>query len=260
MLLALLLAALPDAPRAFVMTPEPGGLVMAAAPSSLTDARKMADQLRYEEAVVEYQRYLAVPDRPVQERAQALLELGFVHLVLGDSANAESRALEALELDPQLSVPSSAPQKQVDFLNRMKKKALARARVELVPRTDNDPPYVVRVKVSDPESRVARVLLRHALTATGPFYSSEMTCADDVCSGSIPPPKDTQSYTAWYFVEALDADQGTAAKVASPESPLQLSVVEQKAWYASPVTWGVAGAVIVGVASVIYFLAPPPPK
>ena len=61
-------------------------------------------------------------------------------------------------------------------------------------------------------------------------------------------------------MEALDADQGNAAKVPRPESPLQLSVVEQKAWYASPVTWGVAGAVIVGVASVIYFLAPPPPK
>ena len=44
----------------------------------------MAEQLRYEEAVVEYQRYLATPDRPIAERANALLELGFVHLVLGD--------------------------------------------------------------------------------------------------------------------------------------------------------------------------------
>lgn len=260
MLLALLLAALPDAPRTFVLTPEPGGLVISAAPSSLVDARKMADQLRYEEAVVEYQRYLATPDRPLQERAQALLELGFVHLVLGDSANAETRALEALELDPQLSVPSTAPQKQRDFLARMKKTAFAKAHLELQPRAANDPPYVVRVKVSDPEARVSRVLLRHALTATGPFYSSEMSCADDVCTGTIPPPKDSQSYTAWYFVEALDGEQATAAKVASPESPLQLSVVEQKAWYASPVTWGIAGAVIVGVASVIYFVAPPPPK
>ncbi len=260
MFLALLLAALPDSPRTFVMTPETGGLVMSAAPSSLVDARKMADQLRYEEAVVEYQRYLAMPERPLAERAAALLELGFVHLVLGDTVNAEARALEALEFDSKLTVPSTAPARQVDFVNRMRKLALSRARLELQQREAGEPPYVVRVKVADPEGKVSRVLLRHALTATGPFYSAEMTCRDEQCTGSIPPPKDSPSFTAWYFVEALDAEQATAAKVASPESPLQLSIVDQKPWYTSPVTWGIAGAALVGIATVIYFIVPPPPK
>ncbi len=260
MLFVLLLAALPDSPRTFVMTPEPGGLVVAAVPSSLIDARKMVDQLRYEEAVVEYQRYLATPERPVAERAAALLELGFVHLVLGDDANAEARALEALDLDPELTVPASAPAKQVAFVDRMRKLSMSRARLTLAQRDAGDPPYVVRVNVVDPEGRVSRVLLRHALTATGPYYSAEMKCEGEVCRGVIPPPKDSPSFTAWYFVEALDEASATAARVASPESPLQLAIVDEKPWYTSPVTWGVAGAVLVGVATVIYFLSPPPPQ
>ena len=259
MLLALILSILPDAPRALVLVP--AAAPSTATPSSLSDARKMAEQLRYEEAVVEYQRYLATPDRPLAERANALLELGFIHLVLGDQANAESRAIEALELDPRLSLPSNAPTKLVDFVIKMRRLYQARARLELQQRDDADPPYVVKVKVVDPEKRVTRVLLRHALTATGPYYSSEMNCSDEgLCTGSIPPPKDASSFTAWYFVEALDATQLTAAKVAGPESPLQLSVVDQKPWYTSPVTWGITGAALVAIATVVFVLAPQPPR
>ncbi len=259
MLLALILSILPDAPRTLVLVPS--AATSTAMPSSLVDARKMADQLRYEEAVVEYQRYLATPDRPLAERANALLELGFIHLVLGDQANAESRAIEALELDPKLSLPSNAPTKLVDFVIKMRRRYQARARLELQQRDDADPPYVVKVKVVDPEKKVTRVLLRHALTATGPYYSSEMNCSDEAaCTGSIPPPKDASSFTAWYFVEALDATQLTAAKVASPESPLQLSVVDQKPWYTSPVTWGITGAALVAIATVVFVLAPQPPR
>lgn len=268
MLLALLLAAVPDAPRTIVLLPESGALppiVLAAppataTPSSLIDARKMAEQLRYEEAVVEYQRYLATPERPIAERANALFELGFIHLVLGDQPNAESRALEALELEPKLALPSDAATKQVDFMVKMRKLYLARARLELQQRDDADPPYVVKVKVIDPEKKVTRVLLRHALTSTGPYYSSEMTCGDEFCIGSIPPPKDVSSFTAWYFVEALDPTQLTQAKVASSEFPLQLSVVDQKPWYTSPVVWGVTGATLVGIATVVFLLAPQPPR
>lgn len=269
MLLALLcLAAAPsDAPRTIVLLPESGAQQVAevvvtatntAVPASLIDARKMAEQARYEEAVVEYQRYLATPDRPLAERAQALLELGFTHLVLGDQPNAESRAIEALELDPKLAVPSTAPAKQVDFLSKMRKVFLARPRLEL--QQSDSEPWIVKVKVIDPERKVSRVLLRHALTATGPFYSSDMNCEDDTCSGAIPPPKDVSSFTAWYFVEGLDPTQITQAKVASPESPLQLSVVDQKPWYTSPFVWGGLGAAMVGVATVVFLLAPQPPK
>lgn len=246
-----------------MLAPVLAGLLAAApatTPSSLVDARKMAEQLRYEESVVEYQRYLATPDRPVAERATALLELGFAHLVLGDQANAESRALEALELDPKLSVPTTSPTKQVDFLAKMRKLYLSRARLEVQPRDDADPPYVVKVRVVDPENKVTRVLLRHALTSTGPYYSTDMRCEEQLCTGTIPPPKDATSFTAWYFAEALDATQATAAKAGGPDAAFQLSVVNQKPWYTSPVVWGATGAVLVGVATVVFLLAPPPPK
>jgi hypothetical protein len=103
-------------------------------------------------------------------------------------------------------------------------------------------------------------LLRHALTATGPFYATEMTCEEEVCTGAIPPPKDVSSFTAWYFVEALDDTQLTQARIASPDAPLQLAIVDQKPWYTSPFVWGGLGAALVGAATVVFLLSPQPPK
>jgi hypothetical protein len=267
MLLALLLAALPaDSPRAVVLLPETGAPVVLQAsptpstPPALAEARKLSDQLRYEEAVVEYQRYLTLPERPLAERAAALMELGFLHLVLGVTSNAEARAQEAFELAPQLQPPPGAPARQVDFVERMRKAYLSRARVELVPRRDDDAPSQVRVQVADPEKVVTRVLLRHALAATGPFAAAEMRCEEEVCTGFIPTPQGAASYTAWYFVEALDPTNSTVARVAGADSPLQLSVVDRKPWYTSPVVWGVTGAALVGVATVVFLLAPQPPR
>lgn len=242
-------------PLASLLAASPGS-----APAALLEAHQLTQQLRYEEAVVEFQRYLALPERPLQERAGALLELGFIHLVLGDPANAEARAQEAFELDPRLLPPSTAPGRQLDFIEKQRRVFLARSRLELEPRSAEDAPYVVRVKVVDPEGRIARVLLRHALSATGPFYSSQMQCTEGTCTGTIPPPKGVSSFTAWYFAEALDDRQVTVARVASPASPLQLAVVDQRSWLASPVVWGVAGGVVVAVATVIFLLAPAPPR
>jgi hypothetical protein len=118
----------------------------------------------------------------------------------------------------------------------------------------------VKVKKRDPENKVSRLLLRHALTATGPFYATEMTCEEEVCTGAIPPPKDVSSFTAWYFVEALDDTQLTQARIASPDAPLQLAIVDQKPWYTSPFVWGGLGAALVGAATVVFLLSPQPPK
>lgn len=259
-----MLLTLSDAPRQLPLapplvlqaTPAPQGEV----PRPLADARKLAEQLRYEEAAVEYQRYLAMGERPARERAEALFELGFIHLVLGDEANADARAASALELDPTLDLPESAAARQVDFLNKARKDFLTRARIRVEPRLDSDAPGFVRAKVVDPQGRVKRVLLRHALTATGPFHSTVMTCVGDACTGAIPPPQDSSSFTAWYYVEALDAGQLTLARASSPDEPLQLAVVGGKRWYQSPVVWGAAGAAVIAIAAVVYVLSPAPPR
>ena len=260
------LAAASDSPRQIVLTPEGGAarLVSGAAqgevPQALLDARKLADSLRYEEAAVEYQRYLAIGERPARERAPALLELGFIHLVLGDEANAAIRALQALELDPSLELPPSAPARQVDFLARARRDFLNSARVRVEPRLDADAPGLVRASVADPEKKVRRVLLRHALASTGPFHSSVMRREGNTWIGTIPPPQDSSSFNAWYYVEALDAAQLTVARASSPEAPIQLAVVGRKSWYQSPVVWGLGGVALVGIATVVYFLAPAPPR
>ncbi len=261
---ALFAAALSDAPRAVVLLPETGAREVLAAtaelPPALLEARKLAEQLRYEEAVVEYQRYLALPERPLTERAAALLELGFIHLVLGDEANAEARAIQALELDAELPAPKAAPKKQKEFLEAMRRQFNARARLQVDQRRSDDAPNAVRVTVADPERKVRRVLLRHAVAPTGPYFSTEMSCDGDACTGAIPPPTEATGFTAWYYVEAFDDAQATAAKVAGPDAPLQVVVVEQRAWYQNPVVWGVSGAALVGLATVVYFLAPQPPR
>ncbi|MCA3011149.1 MAG: hypothetical protein INH41_01990 [Myxococcaceae bacterium] len=261
LLLALVLAGSPDAPRLFVL-PDPGGSVLGAAaagtPQSLLDARKLAEQLRYEEAVVEYQRYLSTPERPFTERSAALFELGFIHLVLGDEVTAQQRAVEALELDPKLSLPPGTPQKQVEFLARSKKAWLARARLEVKDREAGDAASLVRVSVSDPEGAVTRVLVRSSARSAGPFTSTEAVCEAGACRAALPSPTGEPSFTAYYFVEALDAAQATVARAGGPDSPFQLVVVEERRWYQSPWVWAIAGVVVVGGAAVGYALTPAP--
>jgi hypothetical protein len=232
-------------------------LSAADAEGALAAARKLADALRYEEAVVEYQRYLgASADRPVRERSAALFELGFIHLVLGDEVNAQARATEALELDPALSLPASAPARQVDFLVDIKRKLLTRTRVSLEP---GEGPQAVRARLIDPEKKVRRVLLRHALSPKGPFYSVEMKCVAELCGAELPAPEKGGDFTAWYFVEALDAKSATVASAADALEPRQLAVIGGRPWYSSPLTWGIAGAVLVAVGVVVFLFAPPAP-
>ncbi|MBL8949390.1 MAG: hypothetical protein JNK82_01345 [Myxococcaceae bacterium] len=228
------------------------------ASGTLSSARKLADALRYEEAVVEYQRYLGSADgRPARERAAALFELGFIHLVLGDDANAQTRALEALELDPGLALPASAPARQVDFLADVKRQFSTRARVTV---EQGDGPQSVRARLVDPEKKVKRVLLRHALAQNGPFYAAPMRCLGDVCTAELPSPEQGGDFTAWYYVEALDAKNTTIATAADAREPRQLAVIGGKPWYQSPITWGIAGGALVAVGIVVYLLAPPPPR
>jgi hypothetical protein len=236
-------------------------LVLAATSDSLSAARKLADQLRYEEAVVEYQRYLGgAADRPAKERASALFELAFIHLVLGDEATAQARANEALELDPALTLPSSAPAREADFLGEVKKQFATRVRLTVEARTEADGPQGVRARLSDPQKQVKRVLLRHALASNGPFSSTQLKCEEDVCRGELPGPAQGGDFTAWYFVEALDSKSTTVAQAASARAPLQLTVVGSQPWYQSPIVWGTAGGGIIAVGVLVYLLSPPPPR
>jgi hypothetical protein len=226
-------------------------------PPSLVQARKLAQDLRFEEAVVEYHRYLGEGDRPTQERAQALLELGFLHLVLADAVSAQRRAAEALELDPSLVLPPDAPPRQVAFLEEVRRQLSNKPKVEVLPRGSQDPSSQVHARLTDLSGKVRHLMLRHALSPTGPFYGTLMRCAGEDCAGEIPSPGNVSSYTAWYFVEAVDADGNTLARAASPTAPLQLSVVQHTAWYQSPWFYAGGAAVVVGLAAVVFVSAGP---
>ncbi len=235
-------------------------MVQVRGPQSLLDARRLAAELRYEEAVVEYQRYLGDASRPPSERAEALFELGFIHSVLGDDVNARARAMAALELNPELQLPANAPTRQQQFLQAMRSEFTRRTRISVMPRAEDDPPQRVRAQLSGSRREVQRVLLRHGLSPQGPYYATVMRCEAEACLGDIPPPTNSASFTAFYFLEALDASGRTVAQAASPREPLRLSVVGRQSWYESPWVWGAGGAAAVAVAGVVFLLAPPPPR
>lgn len=249
------------------MLPLTIALIATAAPASaqaqgqadLTRARELAAALRYEEAVVEYQRYLGDPDRPLAERAQALLELGFIHLLLDDAVSAEQRTTEALELDAWVRPPEDAPRKQKELVERVRAKLAARPKLEVLPREDAGRPQQVRASLKDPQAKTSQVLLRHAPVQGGPYRATPMVCHGDTCEGELPSPTRAASFTAWYFVEALDAQGNTVARAANPLAPLQLSVIEQKPWYESPWVYAGGAALVVGAASV-FFIASDPRK
>ena len=256
-LLALATAA-PDAPlRAasslvLAQAPAPG-----AAQADLARAREFAGALRYEEAVVEYQRYLGHPHRPTAERAQALLELGFIHLLLEDEVNAEQRTQEALELDAWVRPPPEAPRKQVELVERVRESLAARPRLEVLPRERASRPQVVRAQLKDPRGKAREVLLRHAPAPGGPYRAAPMVCQAGTCEGELPSPTRAASFTAWYFVEALDTQGNTVARAANPLAPLQLSVIEQKPWYDSPWVYAGGAALVVGAATVFFIASDP---
>jgi hypothetical protein len=248
-----------------VLVPESGGSAALAAapndtPQSLLEARKLADQLRYEEAVVEYQRYLSTAGRPAKERASALIELGFIHLVLGDEATANARAAEALALDESPVLLPGAPAREVDWLKTQQKDFQHRARVQVDPRRDDDPALLVRATVGDPSNKVKWVLLRHARAPEGPYEAAPMQCEGDKCSAMLPVAADATDATAWYWVEALDEKKATLATAGNAAAPLQLAVIGRKPWYQSPWVWGISGAALVGIAAVVFALSPAPPR
>lgn len=250
-------------PLTFPVLAAASSLVVAQAPAAgaaqadLARARELASALRYEEAVVEYQRYLGHPDRPSAERAQALLELGFIHLLLEDTVNAEQRTLEALELDAWVRPPPDAPQKQKELLERVRAMLAARPKLEVLPREDAGRPQVVRASLKDPQARASEVLLRHAPVPGGPYRATPMVCQSNTCEGELPVPPRADSFTAWYFVEALDSQGNTVARAANPLAPLQLSVIEQKPWYDSPWIYAGGAALVVGAATVFFIASDP---
>jgi hypothetical protein len=245
--------------------PAPGpGPFLADAPtsvsSSLTQARKLADDLRFEEAVVEYQRYLGDSTRPSAERALALFELAVLHQVLADPVSALKRAVEALELNPSLQLPPGTPAKQVALLDQARKQLRARVKVDLIPREASEPPSRVRAKVADPDHRARALLLRHALASGGPYWASPMNCRGDQCTGDLPQETGASAYTAWYYVEANDSTGNTIARAAGPDAPMQVVVQLDKPWFTNPLVWVGGAAVLVGGVSVVYVATKPTPR
>ncbi len=253
----LLLTAAPDAPLRATPT-----VLLSQAPSEdaralLERARRLAEEQRYEEAVVEYQRYLVLPGRPAAERAQVLLALGSLHLLLEDAPNAELRTTEALELDAWVRPPPGAPPRQVELLERVRAQLAARPKLEVLPREADAEPRRVRASLTDPQRRTSQVLLRHATAPDGPYRAARMACERGTCEGELPTPAHSTNFTAWYFVEALDAQGHTLTRAASPRAPLQLSVIEQRAWYESPWVYAGGAAVLIGAATVFFIASDP---
>lgn len=229
----------------------------ASAPPVLEQARKLAEDLRFEEAVVEYQRYLGDSTRPARERAQALFELAVLHQVLADQVNALKRAVEAVEADPAFVPPPGTPSKQLALLESARKQLRARVKVDLIPREENEPPSRVRAKVLDPDRRTRALLLRHALASEGPYWSATMSCRGEQCVGDLPQPAGSTAYTAWYYVEANDTEGNTLARAAGPTAPLQVVVQREKPWFSNPLIWVGGTVLLVGAASVAYVATQP---
>ena len=235
-------------------------LILAASdvPDSLVTARKLTDQLRYEEAVVEYERYLGLPERPNAERAKALFELAFIHLLLGDEVTARMRGTAAIEADAGLRLPPDAPPKQRDFFELIRAEHGSRPRLEVLPGDDADAPQRIHARLADPKRRVSAVFVRHSLGKTGPFHATRMACAaDGQCAAEIPAPIGVEAWTAWYYVEANDPEGNTLALAANASAPLRVSVVSRAPWYQSPWIWAGSAAALIAAGALVYVTSTP---
>ena len=144
----------------------------------------------------------------------------------------------------------------MSLLEAAQKQLRSRVKVDLVPREESEPPSRVRAKMSDPDHRARTLLLRHALASEGPYGSSAMSCRGDQCVGDLPQ-GGASAYTAWYYVEANDAEGNTLARAAGPDSPMQMAVQIDKPWFSNPLFWVGGGALLVGAAGVVFLASQP---
>ncbi len=204
---------------------------------------------------------------------------GLAYLYVGDEQRARDSYERLLQAQPEFDLPASAPPKIRALFERLREDIRAQrikpVRVTLAPAADRAEGESGPVEVAATVENLpptARVRLYYRREGTVPFSSSDARRAGgDSFVATIPTyetPPESAPYALEYYLEVADEGQQRLAGRGDPAAPLRFQVLPlgsaaasaERAWYRSPWTWVIAGAVVAGgVTSAVLLTRPRAP-
>ena len=179
----------------------------------LDQAKVLARELKFTEAIALLRVARQVPNLDRTQRIEVLELLAKCHVAEGDRPEAEATFSELLSLEPEHEIDRETSPKIIEVFDEVKRKLFPDQRVTLIEETA--PPGRVRARVVDPFKRVSFVLLM-LRTGDGPWDANEVTLEGRVLD--VPTPLAPTETVSWYL-QAKDASGAVLATIGSAELP-----------------------------------------
>lgn len=180
----------------------------------LDEARQLARELKFSDAIGRLRVARQVPNLDRTERIEVLELLAKCHVAEGDRPEAEAAFSELLSLEPEheLDRESTSP-KILSVFDDVKRQLFPDQRVTLI--EEAAPPGRFRARVVDPFKRVSAVLLM-VRTGDGPWEANPVTL--EARRLDVPTPLAPTLTVSWYL-QANDAAGAMLATIGSAEAP-----------------------------------------
>lgn len=179
----------------------------------LDEARVLARELKFTEAIALLQVARQVPNLDRTQRIEVLELLAKCHVAEGDRPEAEAAFSELLSLEPEHEIDRETSPKIIEVFDEVKRRLFPDQRVTLVEETA--PPGRVRARVVDPFKRVSFVLLM-VRTGEGPWEANEVTLEGRMLD--VPTPVSPTETVSWYL-QAKGTQGVVLATLGSAETP-----------------------------------------
>ncbi|MFO0680175.1 MAG: hypothetical protein U0169_26875 [Polyangiaceae bacterium] len=233
-------------------------------PAGAQGASKAADVDAAEEAYanLEFQDAEKLAEKAVKTRGlshdqllRATRTLALARAVLGNESGAKDAFVQVLTLDPDYQAdPNLGPRVQGPFFEAKGywRNQPSRPGIEVAPELRSGDTGTLRVTVRDPTHVVKRtqVAFRWSGTSTFDVHPVEGSSAEV----DVPEPK-VGTTRLDYYAQALDDHDSVVFELGNPQAPKTALVQvgpdrteggSSKSFFANPIVWAVAGALVVG--------------
>lgn len=220
----------------------------------LDEAKVLARELKFTEAVALLRVARQVPNLDRAQRIEVLELLAKCHVAEGDRPEAEAAFSDLLSLEPEHEIDRETSPKIIAVFDEVKRRLFPDQRVTLIEETA--PPGRVRARVVDPFKRVSVILLM-VRTGDRPWEATEVTLEGRMLD--VPTPLAPTERVSWYLQVkdvggAVLASIGTAdvprlTEHASPAPGVTAAEATVPPTRVAGVVTGVAALIAVGVAT-----------
>ncbi len=236
-----------------------GGDALATQRGRLAQARKQYLSQEYERVIRLLGPLVQSPLATISEKVEAYELLGLSYLILGETKRAREAFEDLLGLDPghQLRDPSDSPKLRL-FFESVKESFVPGYKIRSLVTLEHSAPTGAtagrRVELGalivEGGKEVGQVQLRWRRSGLLTYEVASMARSGQQLLAGFILPDDTSGYKLEYYIEARDTRGQVAARIASPERPMVLTVsggarpsqsILRKWWF-----WTIIGAAVVG--------------